>query len=273
MIPLRAPVVLPIFTVIAVLLAACNGGNGEKTPTAETTATTAAVTRTLVTRTLETPAPSTTTPAGGGSAADEPVRFQTEDGVVISGHLYASAGPRRKVVVFAHEYPKDQKAWQGFAQELAASGIAALTFDFRGYGETAGSKDPTKADRDLSAAVRFIKSRDYLQVYVIGASFGGTAALKVLAKETGVTGLVTVSAPVEFMGLDARNDVASVRGAKLFLAARNDGSAAGAVGFFMQNALDPKESQVFEGSAHASDLLEGATAQPFRQAVLAFLNR
>ena len=69
--------------------------------------------------------------------------------------------------MLAHEFPKDQKAWTPFARELAARGVDALTFDFRGYGETGGTKDVAKIDRDMESAVRFIRSRDYAQVYVI----------------------------------------------------------------------------------------------------------
>lgn len=175
-------------------------------------------------------------------------------------------------MIFAHEYPKDQKAWQGFAREIAAPGITAVTFDFRGYGETGGSKDVAKADRDLEAAVRFLKSRDYPLVYVVGASMGGTATLKVAARND-LAGIVTVSAPASFMGLDARQDVSKVTEAKLFIASRGDGEASTALTSFLQNAPEPKQSQLYDGSAHASELLQGSNAAAFKRLVIDFVSR
>ena len=206
-------------------------------------------------------------PAG---VTDEPVRFETPDGVAISGHVYSSGGPKQKAVVLAHEFPKDQSAWTAFAQKLAAMGIDALTFDFRGYGETGGAFDDTKLDIDLEYAARFIASRDYAQVYIIGASMGGTAAIKVAAR-LDLAGIVTVSAPDAFMGLDAREDVAAVTERKLFVAAEGDGGAPDAMEFFVQQAQPPVDSIVFPGGEHGTDILLGEAGADLETALLAFL--
>jgi dienelactone hydrolase len=205
-----------------------------------------------------------------GTVSDEPVRFETADGVTVAGHLYSGGGPKRKVVVLAHEYPTSQKAWTAFARELATKGVDALTFDFRGYGETGGSKDTAKIDRDLESAVRFIRSRDYAQVYVFGASMGGTAALKVAAR-LDLAGVATLSAPTDFQGLDARTDVKSVTEPRLFLAAKGDDGAPGAVDYFAQNAPGAKTTQILEGSAHGTELLSGSTAGTTKQLLFTFL--
>jgi esterase/lipase len=204
------------------------------------------------------------------NVSDEAVRFETADGVTIQGHLYSSAGPKRKVVVLAHEFPASQKSWTAYARELAGRGVDALTFDFRGYGETGGAKDVAKIDRDLESAVRFIRSRDYAQIYVFGASMGGTAALKVAAR-LDLAGVATLSAPDNFMGLDARTDVKSVSEPKLFVAARNDDGAPAAADYFAQNATGTKTTQLYDGSAHGTELLAGPTASAVRQLLLQFL--
>ena len=254
---------------LVLLLGACggNGGGGSSTPAATRSPAPA-----TGTRAAGTPSATATAPSGGAKVNDEPVAFATTDGVTIRGHLYSTPGPQRKAVIFAHMFPSDQRSWTAFAQEVAATGIAALTLDFRGYGETGGSKDVPKIDRDLSAAVRFLKARDYPQVYLVGASMGGTAALKVAVAES-VAGVVTVSAPVEFQGLDARNDVPTLRMRLLFIASRDDGSAPASAGFFMQNAPGQRDAQILEGSAHGTDLLKGSQASAFKQLVLDFLNR
>src|SRR4051812_40896271 len=72
------------------------------------------------------------------AADDERVAITATDGVQLVGHLYGTRGPG---VVLAHMYPADQRSWTPMAEELARVGYRALTFDFRGYGESGGSKD------------------------------------------------------------------------------------------------------------------------------------
>ena len=247
------------------LLVACGGGGDDKpadSPEVKVSPSAGASTDATKPAGEPTPVP--------GNVSDETVRFETADGVTIVGHLYSNGGPKRKVVVLAHEFPTSQKAWTAFARELAAKGVDALTFDFRGYGETGGSKDTAKIDRDLESAVRFIRSRDYAQVYVFGASMGGTAALKV-ASRLDLTGVVTLSAPTDFQGLDARNDVKNVAEPKLFIAAKGDDGAPGAVDYFAQNSPGTKTTQLFDGSAHGTELLSGATAAAAKKLLFDFL--
>jgi pimeloyl-ACP methyl ester carboxylesterase len=246
------------------LLAACSGGDdgGPDLPNSDDIKVTPAAGSPAATRQGEGPTPA-------ASVADEPVRFETSDGITIQGHLYTTAGPRRKVVVLAHEFPTDQTAWKPFARELAGRGIHTLTFDFRGYGETGGSKDVAKIDRDLEAAVRFIKSRDYAQVYVFGASMGGTAAIKVAARLE-IAGVATLSAPAEFRGLDARPDVARIKAPALFVAAQGDSGAPEAVALFARSLSGAKQ-QIYPGSEHGTEMFKGASGSQLRELLFTFL--
>jgi alpha-beta hydrolase superfamily lysophospholipase len=259
---------LALLPALFLMLAAC-GGNADTvaspTPSADIPTPTSAPQAASPTA----PDATVTPPVRVG---DEPVGFMTEDGVTIRGHLYEPTGPRRKVVILAHMSSNDQRAWTAFAEELASQGVAAMTFDFRGYGETGGSRAVGQIDRDLDAAVRFIRSRDYTQVYLVGAEMGGTAALKVAARQE-VAGIVSLSALTSFMGLDASADVAEVRRPKLFLASRDDADAARAVTFFMDNATGEKERELYDGRARGTDLLEGRTAEDVKRRIVALINR
>ncbi len=206
-----------------------------------------------------------------GAISDEPIAFQTGDGVTLHGHLYSSPGPKKQAVIFTHMFPNDQRAWQGFAKELAGQGVAAMTFDFRGYGESGGSKDPSKIDRDLTSALLLLKSRDYPLIYLVGASMGGTAVLKVAAAQD-IAGIVTVSAPIEFMGLDARQDVAKIKVPKRFLGSKNEAEGGGQSALEIYGlAGDPKSVFLFDGAAHGTDLLQGANATAFKQQIASFV--
>ena len=157
---------LALVVFLALLLGACGGGQ-KAHPVSPTGSPVASPT--LVAPTTPAAGEATATPVTG-----TPVSFVTDDGLTIKGRLFGSG---ETAVVFAHMYPNDQQVWWGFASEVAGQGYAALTFDFRGYGETGGSKDIAHIDRDLAAAVRYLRQEGYKRVILVGASMGGTAAL------------------------------------------------------------------------------------------------
>ncbi|MEM9603481.1 MAG: alpha/beta hydrolase [Pseudomonadota bacterium] len=94
------------------------------------------------------------------------VRFDSA-GTPLRGTFYHPSegeGPWPAVVVTgAWTTVKEQMAGT-YARELAARGFAALAFDFRGWGESAGTpryvEDPTTKTADIHAAVAYLASRD-----------------------------------------------------------------------------------------------------------------
>lgn len=199
--------------------------------------------------------------------ADERVQLTATDGVQLVGHLDGTSGPG---VVFAHMYPADQRSWTAVAGEIAAAGFRTLTFDFRGYGESGGEKDIAAIDRDLEGAYRYLIGRKIRPVFLVGASMGGTAALLVAARVP-VAGLVTLSAPVAFRGLDAGPILAGVQAPKLFIAAEGDEPAAAAVTRFAKTAPDPKTVRVVGGRAHGTNLFDAPESAAVKSALRAFL--
>ncbi len=202
-----------------------------------------------------------------GAIADERVDITATDGVQLIGHLAGSAGPG---IVFGHMYPADQTSWTAFATEMAAAGFRTLTFDFRGYGESGGTKDVAAIDRDMEGAYRYMIGRKIRPIYLVGASMGGTAAL-IVAARVPVAGVATLSAPVAFQGLDAAAALPVLTGPKLFIAAADDRPAAAAVRELAAKTHDPKTIEVVPGSAHGTALLTGAEATVVKAALRAFL--
>lgn len=89
------------------------------------------------------------------------IRF-TSHGSELAGDLYlpSAAGPHPAVVVTgAWTTVKAQMAGT-YARELAARGFAALAFDFRGWGESAGAprfvEDPAAKTEDIAAAAAWL---------------------------------------------------------------------------------------------------------------------
>ncbi|MBI2846587.1 MAG: alpha/beta hydrolase [Chloroflexi bacterium] len=209
--------------------------------------------------------------ASGGNAKAQRVSFTTEDGITLKGRIF---GMGNIGIVLSHMYPKDQKSWFAFAQVLADNGYMALTFDFRGYGESGGKKDIALIDRDVKAALDFIESWGTEKVFLMGASMGGTASLKVAAKEKEeVAGIITISAPVEFMGLSALNDIPLVKEPKLFIASRKDSPAFQGARQLYDLSSEPRHLMVFEGASHGTDIFSGEEEKNVELAILDFLSR
>ncbi len=178
------------------------------------------------------------------------VRFDTSDGLTLTGRLFG----RGKVgVTLAHMFPADASSWYPAARRLARAGYMAVAFNFRGYAASQGGKEIGKTPRDIDAATRFLKRSGARDVVFAGASMGGTASL-VAAEQLGALAIVSVSAPLRFMGLDAPAIAGRVQRPVLLIAARGDGPAFAAAEE-LERGLPNPETKLYDGDAHGTNLL------------------
>ena len=211
----------------------------------------------------------TITPISG----TENIGIVSTDEVVLRGRLFGAQND--VVVILSHMRPNDQTAWFDFAGELADAGYAALTFDFRGYGESVGNQDFAMLDDDLAAAVRYMRDRGKQQIFLVGASMGGTTSL-VVASQADVDGVVSISAPAEFEGQNALEAVPNITVPKLFIASEGDEAAVLSLGELLEATGAPKDSEVYPGNAHGTNLFlpdESESSAAVRQRILAFLDQ
>jgi dipeptidyl aminopeptidase/acylaminoacyl peptidase len=130
-----------------------------------------------------------------------PLRFKAKDGMELTGYLTIPHGAQAKnlpLVVFPHGGPasRDTPGFDWWAQAMANRGYAVLQVNFRGsegfgwshlnagFGEWGG-----KMQTDLSDGVRHLAAEgviDPKRVCIVGASYGGYAALAGAAIDTGV---------------------------------------------------------------------------------------
>jgi alpha/beta superfamily hydrolase len=112
------------------------------------------------------------------------------------------------VAVICHPHPLQQgtmhnKVVTTLARTFANLGAAAVRFNFRGVGDSAGAYADGVGERDDAAAVvEFARERwAGLPVYLGGFSFGGAVALGI-ASRIAPRGLVTVAPPVARLGAE-----------------------------------------------------------------------
>ena len=255
----------------AIALSACTG-----TPAATTTPPLS------LTAALPTQAPAATQPPAAPAltptvepaatqpapvAAPRQVTFQTEDGITLSGTLF---GQGQVGVALSHMFPTDQTSWHAFAQTLADTGYLALAYDFRGYGQSGGQRRIDQIDRDVQAAVEFLRGQGAQRIVLIGASMGGTASARV-AGPVGADGLVVISSPRSFQGLSVNeDDIRAFKGPSLWIGSRGDAATAETEAMHAQ-ANEPKALHIYAGSAHGTTIFDTGDAADLSRRLLDFV--
>jgi uncharacterized protein len=136
----------------------------------------------------------TVSPASPGRAAAgdgakftvQPAEFYSR-GARIAADMYVPTQPPGVVVpgiVVCHGFGSIRKYWvNDIAAELACRGLAALIFDYRGFGDSGGERDrlfPMEQVEDVQAAMTFLGTRpgvDPSRLGLYGISFGGAVAV------------------------------------------------------------------------------------------------
>jgi len=134
--------------------------------------------------------------------ATRPIRYAAADGLEIPGYLTLPPGTEAPsglpLIVLAHGGPasQDEAGFDWWAQALASRGYAVLQANFRGstgYGlafmEAGYGEWGRKMQTDLSDGVRWLAGEgiiDPARVCIVGASYGGYAAMAGLTLDKGV---------------------------------------------------------------------------------------
>lgn len=144
-------------------------------------------------------------------------RVVRSEGLAIAGPagtleaaLDTSSPKVKAIAVICHPHPLQQGTMQNkvvttLARTFAHLGAAAVRFNFRGAGASAGEHTGGAGERDdARAVVSFCRRRwPELPLYLGGFSFGAATALAIAA-EIGPRGLVAVAPPIGRLPADFR---------------------------------------------------------------------
>jgi pimeloyl-ACP methyl ester carboxylesterase len=221
----------------------------------------------------QTPAAPTTT---GGAIAKPclqgagavPLRFTTSAGARLVGVVVGSG---RTGLVVGHELGSDLCEWLPQAEALARQGYQVLALDFEGYGDsTPGTGPDARLDVDVVAAAAQLRQRGADRIVLVGSSMGGTAVLSAATRiRPLVAGVVSLSGPATFQGIDAGAAVARLRVPVLFVAAADDpGYVDDARAMYRKAKVADKRLLVAAGNAHGTLLLTAGSDAAKVRAVL-----
>ena len=205
--------------------------------------------------------------------AQRPVAFATDDGGQICADLYGQSG---RAVVLAHGGRFNKESWHSQASELSSKGFQVLAIDFRGFG---CSKGPGQQDffsapfeKDILAAVRYLRSHGAKKVSVVGGSFGGAAAgdASIKSRPGEIDRIV-------FLGAAPNLPANGLQSRSLFIVARDDSEGGGqrrlpGIRSQYDQAPEPKQLIVLDGSAHAQFLFQSPQSARVMEEIVRFLS-
>jgi alpha/beta superfamily hydrolase len=129
---------------------------------------------------------------------------------VLESLLDLPEGDPRAVAVFGHPHPlhggtMHTKGVYQAAKGMTRIGVAALRFNFRGVGRSAGTFDSGPGEReDFRAAIDFAAQRyPGLPIWAAGMSFGSWIAMTAGAGDDRVSVLLAIAPPVDRYDFEA----------------------------------------------------------------------
>jgi pimeloyl-ACP methyl ester carboxylesterase len=222
-----------------------------------------------------TKAPTTTVAAAKSclSAAeqDRVFRFRTGDGVTLVG---VALGRGRAGLVLGHQLRSDLCEWVPQARAFSRRGYQVLAFDFAGFGDSEHGSAQHRVDTDVAAAAEQLRRRGADRIVLVGSSMGGTAVLSAATRaRPPVAGVVSLSGPSSFGGVDAVAAMRRLRVPVLLVAGADDQPfLAQARSLYAAARVRDKRLLVVPGGGHGTGLMEfGDDAPRVRSAVQGFV--
>lgn len=205
------------------------------------------------------------------AAAQHRITISAEDGGLVCADLY---GRGTRAVVLAHGGRFSKESWRDQAKALDSKGFRVLAIDFRGVGCSTGPGqadfDHAPFEKDVLAAVRYLRAHGAKSVAVVGGSFGGAAAGDAAIQSPGEIDRIV------FLGAAPNLPADRLKSQMLFIVARDDANDDGlrlpAIRAQYEKAPGPKELIVLDGSAHAQFLFQTDQRARVMREILRFLS-
>jgi pimeloyl-ACP methyl ester carboxylesterase len=187
------------------------------------------------------------------------VLFTSSNGLQLTG---AELGSGPVGIVLAHQYMGNLCDWFPYADRLRDRGWRVLAFDF----------DSGLVVGVLGAAAE-LRREGATKVVLVGASMGGAASLAAAATiSPPVDGVVSLSSPLTFQGVNASGAARQLTIPVLFMDALADGDFTAAARAMYAGCPSPhKQLLLLQGNDHGVELLTGSVAAPAEAALESFI--
>ena len=193
------------------------------------------------------------------------IDLKSSDGITLKASYFSAGRPGPGLLLF-HACDRDRSSWNGLATAAAARGIHVLAMDFRGYGQSGGTRgdNPQQvqwiADRewpgDIDAAYAWLTSQagvDKTRMAATGASCGANQSVQLARRHPEVRTVVVLSGAIAPDGREFIRDSAwlPIFGA----ASHGDGGAVETLRWAMGWSRNPSNKFVeYQAAGHGTDM-------------------
>jgi len=225
------------------------------------------------------------------------IRLTTPDHVEIMGTFYPADGDAAApAVILLHDVLRNRTTWAPFAKLLQRNGLAALTIDLRGHGESIRRNTAAGPQRldvqsfaprdfsdmmlDINAAVDWLNTQPLVsqhKIAIVGSSLSANVAVRYAVFNEDLAGLVLLSPGLSYRELRTDDVFARLNALPVhIIVAHSDGYSYEST----QRLLDlrhagrtppEKEVTVCTGEMHGTDLLRAVDGLP--QILLGWLTK
>jgi pimeloyl-ACP methyl ester carboxylesterase len=223
------------------------------------------------------PLPAIAKRCGGAHAKWRTLWLEASDKTKLDG---AEAGSGARGVLMLHESPSDLCGWEPYGAELSRRGFHVLLIDMRAFGlSRRGYRYGLPgAVADIRGAVDVLKQLGAKRVAVVGASYGGAAALAAApALGSEIAGVASLSGELELgnAGFRALEAVPKIRVPLLVMGSRKDHYLDEADARRLVRAATSTHAQLveFDGYDHGWNLFASSHKRRAYAVLVGFLRR
>lgn len=204
------------------------------------------------------------------------IHITTGDGITLAATIkYPVRNVLSPVVILLHDYGQDRHQWDPYLQKFLDAGIAVLSYDMRGFGDSRLPTIPTNQDdhlnsltNDLPAVMEYIQQQpaiDQNRIMIVGASIGADVAFVVSGSGLGITRTVLLSPVVRSTTLDGH--LVENFGPKNIFGIASDSEKTD-LESFMSRVADPKQTSIIPNDGHGIALLSSSSVM---ESIIAWL--
>jgi dienelactone hydrolase len=199
------------------------------------------------------------------SGAAQVIDIKAQDGVILKATYYPAAQPGPALLLF-HACNRDRSSWKTFAADAAGRGFHVLALDFRGFGESRGTRGDNDLQQqwiannewpaDVDAAYAWLVARsgvDKNRVAAAGASCGVNQSVLLARRHPEVKTLVLRSGGVAANGREFLRDSPWL---PVFASAsQGDGGAVATMRWVLGWSRNPANTFVeYKAAGHGTDM-------------------
>ncbi len=181
----------------------------------------------------------------------------------IQGKVY---GFGEIAIIFSNMDTNEQNEWKPLIGKLISDRYMGLTYDYPEFMD-----DQSKI---LEEVISFVYTLGAKKIFLIGASRGGVASIKVAARHSNnerIVGLIAISAPIEYEGIVfySSDELKAISIPKLLLNSEKDSGYEDTLKMY-EIFNKPKELILYSGDAHGTELFENQL-EPIMTKVKSFI--